>query len=104
MEIAQPDERESAPPSTSLRISGFILPELLELLREITAPIQVKFEMVLLSDLDQVEVETPWLDCVAITSASGELVFELALNSMIAENFPVDNFDPASFPGLHSKL
>jgi len=104
MEIAQPDERESAPPSTSIRISGFILPEMLEVLREVTEPLQVKLELVLLSALDTVEVETPWLDTVAMTGSIGEIVFELALNSMVAENLPVDNFDPASFPGLHSKL
>jgi hypothetical protein len=102
MTIALPEEREGSPPRTQVRISFSNL-EVLTLIRSTTTPARVKIELVLASDPDTVEVESPWLDLIGATNNAGEITLELSLNSMTQENYPVDSFDPAAFPGLHSR-
>ena len=99
MEVALPDEREQSAPRAGFRISN-VTRELVSLVRSVTSPPRAKLELVLASDLDTVEVETPWLDVVAATTTSGDVTFELTLNSMATELWPTDSFDPSTFPGL----
>ena len=99
MEVSLPDEREQAAPRAAFRISN-VTRELVALVRSVTSPARAKLEVVLASDLDNVEVETPWLDIVAATTTAGDVTFELTLNSMATELWPTDAFDPSAFPGL----
>jgi hypothetical protein len=99
MEIGLPDEREESPPRATFRISN-VTRELVSLVRSVTTPAQAKLELVLASDLDTVEVESPWLDIVAATVTALDVSFELTLNSMATEMWPAESFDPSAFPGL----
>jgi hypothetical protein len=99
MQIALPDEKEGAPPQTQILISN-VNREVIELVRSITTPPKCKIEIVLHSDLDTVEIETPELDILDSNSVAGELTLGLALNSMAAEQYPVDSFDPSGFPAI----
>lgn len=99
MQIAPPDEKEGAPPRSQIRISN-VTREVMQLIRSITTPPKCKMEWVLDTDLDTVEIESPELDIVDSNALAGELTLELSLNSMAAEQYPVDSFDPSAFPGL----
>lgn len=99
MQLALPDEKEGAPPSTQILVSN-VTREVIELVRSITTPPKCKIELVLHSDLDTVEIESPELDIVDSNSVAGELTLDLALNSMAAEQYPVDSFDPSAFPAI----
>jgi hypothetical protein len=103
MFVLLPDEREEAPPKSQLRITN-VNRTLIDLIRSVTTPARAKLELVLGSDPDTVEVESPWLDVIAASNSAGEVVLDLSLNSMTTESMPVDSFDPASFPGLHSTI
>jgi hypothetical protein len=103
MSVVLPDEREGAPPRSQLRITN-VTRALIEVMRSVTTPARAKLELVLGSDLDAVEVESPWLDVVAASNSAGEVFLDLSLNAMTAEAMPVDSFDPAGFPGLHSTI
>lgn len=103
MFVLLPDEREEAPPKSQLRITN-VNRSMVELLRSVTTPGRAKLELVLGSDPDTVEVESPWLDIISANHTAGELVLELSLNSMTTESMPVDSFDPAGFPGLHATI
>jgi hypothetical protein len=102
MQVVIPDEREDAPPRSQFRICNVTRP-LIELVRSTTTPARAKLEFVLASDPDAVEVESPWLDVVSVTSSARDLTFDMTLNSMATEQWPTDSMDPSAFPGLHSK-
>lgn len=103
MSVVLPDEREGAAPRSQLRISN-VTQAIVTLIRSTTTPARAKIELVLASALDDIEVESPWLDVIAANNAAGEISIDLALNSMTTELLPVDSFDPSSFPGLHARL
>lgn len=99
MQIALPDEKEGSPPRSAMQISN-VNREVVALIRSITTPPQCKMELVLDTDLDAVEVESPELNIVDSNTVAGVLTLDLSLNSMQAEQYPVDSFDPSGFPGL----
>lgn len=108
MQIVLPDEREGSAPTAQIKISN-INREVLPLIRSVTTPARAKIELLFYtagspSSLDEVEVETPWLDIISIRNVAQELSLDLTLNSMTAEMLPTDSFDPAAFPGLFSTL
>jgi len=103
MFVLLPDEREEAPPKSQLRITN-VSRAMIAALRSVTSPARAKLELVLDSDLDTVEVESPWLDVIAANNSAGEVVLELSLNSMTTESFTTDSFDPSDFPGLHATI
>lgn len=100
MSVVLPDEREGAAPRSQIRISN-VTQEVIALIRSVTTPAQAKIQLVLASALDNVEVESPWLDVIAATANAGDITVELGLNSMSTEMLPSDSFDPSAFPGLH---
>jgi len=100
MSVVLPDEREGAAPRSQLRISN-VTQDLVAMIRSTTTPARAKIQLVLASALDDVEVESPWLDVIAANANSGEITIDLSLNSMTTEMLPSDSFDPSSFPGLH---
>jgi Domain of unknown function (DUF1833) len=102
MQVVIPDEREGAAPRAQFRICN-VTRELIEFIRSTTIPATAKLELVLASDLDAVEVESPWLDIISVVNSARDLTFDMTLNSMAAEQWPADSMDPASFPGLHAK-
>ena len=102
MQVVIPDERENAPPHAQFRICN-VTRELIEFVRSTTIPAQAKLELVLASDLDEVEVESPWLDIISVANSARDLTFDMTLNSMAAEQWPTDSMDPSSFPSLHVK-
>jgi hypothetical protein len=57
-------------------------------------------EMVLASAPDAVEFSTPELDIISARLTSGDIILDVALNSMEQEPFPAHNFHPSSNPGL----
>lgn len=103
MSVVLPSEREDAPPRSQIRISH-VTRELVELVRSTTRPARAKLELVLGSALDIVEVESPWMRIVTAGIDSQEVALEMSLNSLITEQVPCDSFDPAAFPGLHTRL
>jgi hypothetical protein len=102
MQIVLPDEREGAAPRAQLRICN-VTRELVEFIRSTTIPAQAKLELVLASDPDEVEVESPWLDIIAVNNSARDLTIDMTLNSMAAEQWPTDSMNPSTFPGLHAK-
>jgi Domain of unknown function (DUF1833) len=102
MQVVLPDERENAPPRAQFRICN-VTRDLIEFVRSTTTPAQAKLELVLASALDEVEVESPWLDIISVANSARDLTFDMTLNSMAAEQWPVDSMDPSTFPGLHAK-
>lgn len=108
MEIVLPDEREGSAPHAQIRISN-VNRAVLPMVRSVTTPARAKIELLFYdgespSSLDDVEIETPWLDIISIRNQAQELSLDLTLNSMTAEMLPTDSFDPAAFPGLFSTL
>ena len=108
MEVVLPDERESAAPRSQLILSN-ISREVVEVMRSVTTPGRAKLRLVLYdgdspSSIDNVEVESPWLDIVQAMNNAGRLTLDLALNSMTTEMVPTDNFDQANFPALQAAV
>ena len=102
MQVVIPDEREHAPPRAQFRICN-VTRDLIQFIRSTTVPATAKLELVLSSDLDEVEVQSPWLDIISVVNSARDLTFDMTLNSMATEQWPTDSMDPASFPGLHAK-
>jgi Domain of unknown function (DUF1833) len=102
MQVVIPDERENAPPRAQFRICN-VTRELIEFIRSTTVPATAKLQLVLASDPDSVEVESPWLDIISVSNSARDLTFDMTLNSMATEQWPTDSMDPSTFPGLHAK-
>jgi hypothetical protein len=102
MQVIIPDEREGSAPRAQFRICN-VTRELTEFVRSTTTPAQARIQLVMASDLDEVEVESPWLDIISVNNSARDLTFDMTLNSMAAEQWPVDSMDPSAFPSLHSK-
>lgn len=112
MTVILPDEREGSAPRSTLRIAN-ITPEVVALVRSVTTPPRAKIELVCATPvmdgggaitgwdgLDDVEVESPWMDVSQAGNQAGQLALELTLNAMTTELAPADSFDPTRFPGL----
>ena len=99
MAIQWPDETDMAAPRAAIRIAGANRVAT-ELVREFNTPAKMIIETVLASAPDTVEFATPELDIISARLTSGDIILDVALNSMEQEPYPAHNFHPSSNPGL----
>jgi hypothetical protein len=98
-EFTLPDDKSDSPPRVLLTMDNTDR-SLIELLRSISTPADVLVEIVLASDLNQVELEMPSLQLGDVTIGEGSISASLVADTLINEPYPAGLFTPGSFPGL----
>ena len=98
-QIALPDEREDRPPVSQLIIDN-VSREIIPTIRSLTSAPTITLELVLASDPETVEAG-PFVFTLKdatydLLTIAGRLGYEDILN----ERWPIDDFTPASHPGL----
>jgi hypothetical protein len=98
-EFTLPDDKSDSPPRVLLTMDNTGR-DLVALLRSISTPADVLVEIVLASDLDQVELVMPSLQLGDVTINEGSISASLVADTLINEPYPAGLFTPGAFPGL----
>jgi hypothetical protein len=98
-EFMMPEVNDRAPQSVEIRVDN-VDQRMVDMLRRVVTPVQVKIELVLASQPDTIEmvIEDLFLREVNwnISSISGKLMIEDMLNA----GFPADIYEPRTFQGI----
>ena len=97
--LTPPEESQDRPPAAKLSLDN-IDRQLVALLRSISTPLTVKFEVVLVSAPDTVEAVWDGFELRNVTYNALTIQGDLTLESFLQEPFPAGTFSPAYFPGL----
>lgn len=98
-EFTLPDDKSDSPPRVQLTMDNTER-SLVSLLRSISTPADVLVEIVLGSDLNQVELVMPSLQLGDVTISESTISASLIADSLINEPYPAGLFTPGAFPGL----
>lgn len=98
-EFTLPDDKSDSPPRVQLTMEN-IDRTLVSLLRTFVTPASVKFEIVLASDPDLVEIAVPILQMADATIDESTIAITLVADTLINEPHPAGQFTPGAFPGL----
>lgn len=98
-EFLLPEVGDRAPQGCEIRVDN-VDPRMVDMLRRVVTPVQVKIELVLASQPDVVEMtledlvmrEATW----SVSSISGKLMIEDMLNT----GFPANIYEPRTFQGI----
>lgn len=94
-----PEVSEAAPSSCQIIVDN-VDQRMVDLLRRITTPIQVKIEMVLGSQPDVVEMTLEDLVMRNVTWDSQHINGKLEIEDMLNSKFPAYLYEPRTFPGI----
>ena len=98
-ELALPEDTPDALPTASLTIDN-VDRTIIQEIRGITGPINVRMMIVLASDPDTIEIDIPDFKLKHITYNALTISGTLTIDSFLSEPFPGDRFVPSLFPGI----
>ena len=98
-EFTLPDDKSDSPPRVQLSMDNTDR-SLVSLLRSIATPADITVEIVLASDLDEVEMRLPALQLSDVTMDESKISATLVADGLVNEPHPAGQFTPGSFPGL----
>lgn len=73
---------------------------LVEAIRELLDPPEIKFELVLSSNVNQVERTIDFLRADSINYDAMKIQMRLRVNNIMARQFPYSRYNPANYPDL----
>jgi hypothetical protein len=98
-EFTLPDDKSDSPPRVLLTMDNTER-SLVALLRSISTPASITVEIVLASDLDNVEITMPALQLSDVSIDEQSISATLVADALINEPHPAGTFTPGAFPGL----
>lgn len=98
-EFTLPDDRSDSPPRVQLSMDNTDR-SLVALLRSISTPATIMVEIVLASDLDNVEIQMPSLQLSDVSMDESKVSATLVADALVNEPHPAGLFTPGTFPGL----
>jgi hypothetical protein len=99
MRITMPKDDGETVRSAQLELDNVSL-LLMPILRTMTTPFDCKIEMVLASDLDNVEIEITDLKLRGISYDSRVIRATLSLDDFLSTEMTSEKYDPVNYPGL----
>lgn len=99
MSISLPEEGDDAGHAIKIKLDN-VSRELTPLVQSTLTPARVDLEVVLADAPDLVEVSFPDFALTSADVDAGSATLTLAVDAMMTEQFPCDNFTPSSFGGL----
>lgn len=98
-EITLPAEEQDGVPRIQVTFHD-VTRQLIPIIRQINAALDVKIELVLSKTPDVVEVEFPGFLLSGTSYNQNTITAELTVESLVSEPFPAHTFTPSYFPGL----
>ena len=97
--VKLPLHSEDGPPGAQLRAPN-VSQDLVAILREIDSPASIKFEIVLASDPNFIEIEYGIMQITFVRITEALIAATVGLDDLRTEPFPAHGFVPTYFPGL----
>jgi hypothetical protein len=99
MEIGLPADNPESNREVSIAFDNASL-ELIEEIRSVTSPMDVKIEMILASDPDTVEIELGELKIRGLTYNKSRIEARLYMDDFLNTELSSEKYTPSNFPGI----